>query len=86
MCRSWMIKVNRPNRVFEYLFLVSLQTVFGATAAEAADTTVFLPSTSCSTYLLRSQGHSVSPYARGAKQGHFGNDYHEAVYYGVRFI
>ncbi|WP_291365728.1 hypothetical protein [Acetobacter sp. UBA5411] len=56
-----MIKVNRPNRVFEYLFLVSLQTVFGVTATEAADTTVFVPSTSCSTYLDYAARDTASP-------------------------
>lgn len=38
-------------RIFKGLFLLTLQLTFWVTAAVASDTTTFVPSTSCATYL-----------------------------------
>ncbi|WP_215767247.1 hypothetical protein [Gluconobacter cerinus] len=38
-------------RIFKGLCLLALQLTFGVTAAVASDTTTFVPSTSCATYL-----------------------------------
>ncbi|MCH4092444.1 hypothetical protein [Acetobacter sp.] len=62
-----MITVNRSNRIFNYLVLLSLQTAFGVTAAKAADTTVFVPSTSCSTYLHYAATDTASPTTSEAR-------------------
>ena len=48
-------------RIFRGLFLVTLQLASGLTAAAASDTTVFVPSTPCSTYLDYASRDTASP-------------------------
>ena len=48
-------------RIFKGLFLVALLLALGVTAAEASDTTVFAPSTPCSTYLDYAIKDKASP-------------------------
>lgn len=48
-------------RIFEGLFFAALQIALGITAAEASDTTVFIPSTPCSTYRDYATKDTASP-------------------------
>ncbi len=47
--------------IFKGLFWVTLQLAFGVTAAAASDTTIFVPSTPCSTYLDYAKRDTASP-------------------------
>ncbi|MEN3167780.1 hypothetical protein [Gluconobacter sp. OJB] len=54
-------------RIFKGLFLLTLQLAFGVTAAVASDTTIFVPSTSCATYLDYANRDKASPNTQEAR-------------------